>query len=262
MFKSNFVKISLLLISCFAVSSAHAGGPRPGVTQSDLCVDLFSSFSNFSNGAPPTREAAKAHNDSAIAALQNAPIPPFYGGRFTALNFSQALDWFNAVANHPVAAQAKKPYYDPQGCMGFCFGRATAGHLEALFNKQIDPKSILKLFMVGNLKAPYGSWRYHVTPLVKALGQEGWWAADTNYTEPFPFRLWIEKMQAEYDPDGNALLFATPPQRIGPSGNSRYSPSALFLSDYNNYFTDMIRGYQGRPKKSGGTSGARPAGPY
>ncbi len=53
-------------------------------------------------------------------------------------------------------------------------------------------------------------------------------------------------MQNVYDPDGNALLFATTPKRIGPDPNSKYSPEAFFLPEYNGYFHDLLQMYQGR----------------
>lgn len=254
-----FLILLLGLSVCAPPSFSEEENLRPGASIG-VCEDLYAFFNHFATDTkrgvlkaflvgrdrPPTPAEAQIHNDAVLHGLKTAEISPASPDRIAALDAAQAQDLYRAVRNHPVASNSQLRKYDPNNCVGFCFGRAMAGHLEALINKNIDPNSILKLFAVGNLKSGRTRWGYHVTLIVKAKGEEGWWAIDPLFERALPYEDWTRRMNEKYNADGNMLYFATPPKRMGPSANSIYSPASLHIPPYRNYFTDLIRTYQTR----------------
>lgn len=82
------------------------------------------------------------------------------------------------VITHPVASildPANVTKYDPDGVIGFCFGRAMAVHLAAR-KIGLDQRSIRKVFIIGDMRSgPDPEWRFHVTTIVR--GPEGKWYA-------------------------------------------------------------------------------------
>jgi hypothetical protein len=93
------------------------------------------------------------------------------------LTKAQRDELFLQASRHPVAGLSAIGKYDHQptgigsGEVGFCYGRSMVVHLLAR-KMGLDPKSIQKLFIAGDLNNEEGiRWRFHVTTLV--LGDDG-----------------------------------------------------------------------------------------
>ena len=127
----------------------------------------------------------------------------------TALTKGERDQLFALASGHPVAGLGAIGKYDHQptgvgtGEVGFCYGRAMVVHLLAR-KMGLDPKSIQKLFVAGDLNNGEGTrWRFHVTTLV--LGDDGkQYAIDPimpsmgqpGVSEPY---AWMKAVKDEFD---------------------------------------------------------------
>ncbi|MFN3455355.1 MAG: hypothetical protein ACK41T_10385 [Pseudobdellovibrio sp.] len=167
---------------------------------------------------------------------------------------SEAIRIYEAVTRHPVARVLKLTTYDPDGNIGFCFGRAMTTHLEAL-SRGIDKDSIRKVFVVGVMRALVGDkiWQFHVATAIK--GDDGhWWVLDPFFGQVVHLEKWYEKMYS-HDVKGVLRLYVTEPTRFGAAGSHSYQKSHLMLDSYNNYFKDLMEYYR---KKSRGQLEIKP----
>jgi len=119
-----------------------------------------------------------------------------------ALNSRERQELFNYVVHHKVAATTpeNEKKYDPEGKIGYCYGRAMAVHLRAR-RMGLKPDSIRKLFIVGDLRqSEKPEWRFHVTTLIKGT-EGGWYAVDPILKRPFfkgtalPMKQWVETVR-------------------------------------------------------------------
>lgn len=116
------------------------------------------------------------------------------------------------VVTNPVATLSKEAEYDPNGDIGFCFGRAMTAHLIAR-KLHLQETSIRKLFIIGDLRSGANpEWRFHVTTLV--LGEDGnWYAIDPIMRAPIgpgtpmPTENWIATVQSVWDKNKKAFLY-------------------------------------------------------
>ncbi|MCO4795032.1 MAG: hypothetical protein KC493_15050 [Bacteriovoracaceae bacterium] len=169
------------------------------------------------------------------------PVDDNHAKRVASLEDAQRRKVYRAVDNHPVASQCHLRRYDPQGNMGFCFGRAMTAHLE-LLNSGVQKDKIRKLWAVGSFQTGSSNWRYHVTTIVK--GSDGqWWAIDPIFGNPISAKDWLKRMKG-YDVGGDMALFTTEAKRFGPSSPAKYSNRELKHFEYNNYFEDLLKSYR------------------
>lgn len=128
---------------------------------------------------------------------------------------------FQWVAHHPVTSLTQLGKYDPQGIIGFCFGRSMAAHLMAR-KMQLNRASIRKLFVVGDLRSgKEPEWRFHNTLLV--LGQDRrWYAIDPVMSYPIgpggPVEVnqWMDIVQTVWDKHNKAKFYLTSVHAILP----------------------------------------------
>ncbi len=107
---------------------------------------------------------------------------------------------YSEAVNHPIAkiSEENLKKYDPNGIIGFCFGRAMAVHLLAR-KMGLAPTSIKKFFVIGDLRSGRESeWRFHVTTLVLNENRE-WIAVDPIMRGPMPLRDWVKYVQRVWD---------------------------------------------------------------
>lgn len=187
-----------------------------------------------------TKAEADAVNDATLRYL-DIPVEDNHVKRVAELNSNQRNKVYRAVDNHPVASQCHLRRYDPQGNMGFCFGRAMTAHLE-LLNSGVQKDKIRKLWAVGSFKTGSSNWRYHVTTIVK--GDDGqWWAIDPIFGYPVSAKDWFKRMKG-YDVGGDMTLFTSEAKRFGPSSPDKYNRNHLNIDSYNNYFNDLLKSYR------------------
>lgn len=187
-----------------------------------------------------TRRNARKITDATEKYLEQ-PLESTSERRVAYLSRQQANKIYDAVDNHPIASQCQLRRYDPQGNMGFCFGRAMTAHLE-LLNSGVQKDKIRKLWAVGHFKTGSASWRYHVTTIVQ--GPDGsWWAIDPIMGSPIEAGAWIRRMKG-YDAGGDMVAFTSEAKRFGPSSPEKYSRNELNHSGYNDYFNDLLKSYR------------------
>ncbi len=184
--------------------------------------------------------AALASDDErkVFDAYQEIFRPERPGGRPT-LSSRERRALYQATVENPVAAldPARVAQYDPQGIIGFCFGRAMTAQLGARKLGLALP-SLRKLFIVGALCAgctkpeDAPEWRFHVTMLVRGAGGQ-WYAIDPIMYEsgayvPLTMERWIERVRAGWDRyhggAPRAKLYLAPPDAVMPDLTSLPSP--------------------------------------
>jgi Glutaminase len=193
-----------------------------------------------------TQQEAALANEKVIGDLNRWPQPKGTKDRLPGLNDSQVNALYRKVENNKVASVCSVDKYDPENKgIGFCFGRATTAHIEAL-RAGIDKDQIRKVWAVGNFKTGMGSWRYHVATIVR--GENGnWMAIDPIFGRPLTVEEWYSSMKKYEDPldTRNMRMFTTEAKRFGPMTGNKYSPASLKTGpgpdpDFNSYFRDLM----------------------
>jgi nitrous oxide reductase accessory protein NosL len=129
--------------------------------------------------------------------------------------------------------------YDPKLKIGFCFGRATMAHMEALV-RGVHPESIRKIWIAGDMK----EWGHHVATMIKA--KDGWYVIDTNLGRVVKAEEWIKFYEPMKAPKAKSIMvFVTRADRFGPYDTNSYSGINLFNSnnDIFNRDLDYYKGY-------------------
>lgn len=138
-----------------------------------------------------------------------------------ALTLAEANEIYHAVANHPVAGPNHLDQYDPDGAIGFCFGRSMTAFLLGRQAGLVVP-SMHNLFIVGDLRSSaQPEWRFHVTSVVLLTSPEGharWYAIDPIIPQmrPVPVEEWIHTVRRIWDRAHRAKLYLTSPFQIMP----------------------------------------------
>ncbi|MBI5240264.1 MAG: hypothetical protein HY926_07305 [Elusimicrobia bacterium] len=138
--------------------------------------------------------------------------------RLKALDARRRQELWDAAFRHPVAGlddERKLAKYDPQGFIGFCFGRAMAAHLLAR-QMGLAESSVRKLFAVGDLReGEEPQWRFHVAALVR--GDDGaWYAIDPIMEGPMTAVAWLSEVRRAWDKTGKARFYLTEASAVLP----------------------------------------------
>lgn len=227
----------LFLFSLLLGSGAYA---EPSWDQIELRSDLYQLRNQeIQNGLD-----IPAANRTVLAEV--SAHAPKTEGRADGVTLEQAQKILKLTNSNPVTGWAGNAKYDPQGRLGFCFGRALYAHLELLRHGVAD-ESIKKAFVVGPMKAGGIDWQFHVATLVKAKDQSGWYAIDTFLGKVVPADQWFANFE-KYSTDGKLRLYVTRPAKIGPSSwEYNIRPGGLFDSFYNEYFKELFKYFRAHP---------------
>jgi hypothetical protein len=125
---------------------------------------------------------------------------------------------FRKTSSHPVASTTRVSHYDPNNYVGFCFGRAMTAHLIAR-KMGVHPSAVKKLFIVGDMRtagATATQWRFHVTTIVKARGQDEWHAIDPIMYRTMTMRAWIDHVRSTWDLGRKAHFYVVPSSVVIP----------------------------------------------
>src|SRR5688500_8954324 len=98
-----------------------------------------------------------------------------------ALSLKQIEAIYEEIERHRVTRLHALPEYDPEGVIGFCFGRAMAVHLMAR-KLGLAPSGIKKFVMVGRLrlKSPKPELEERFNSATALLAMDGrWYVIDT-----------------------------------------------------------------------------------
>lgn len=149
--------------------------------------------------------------------------------------------------------------YDPQGNIGFCFGRAMYLHLQ-LLRHGVAKDSVKKIFAIGPMKEGGINWQFHVATMVKDKNSNEWWVLDSNFTRPITAEKWIahfQKLRVDQTPtffglfkktdrEKSIRFYVTEASKLG-SSTWQYSPHGLNDPFYNNFFKDMLQDFKENP---------------
>ncbi len=195
----------------------------------------------------PLTSGATRHerNLSTLREMEGPIAKPAGAGRIVEADRDLALRLYQQTSQNPVADLCQIDKYDPNGQIGFCFGRATAAHLEALA-QGIDKSSVRKMFIHGTLESGDTQWRYHVTTIVKAK-DGGWWALDPIMGRPMKAEEWYQSMHRQYNPSNDARIVITPASRFSCNGGKYQRGSrAMDHPGLNDYFKDLLKTFRER----------------
>lgn len=172
------------------------------------------------------------------------------------LKFRQATSLHDQIRTHPVLTYEAIEKRDPDMQIGFCFGRATACHLEGI-RRGLHPRSMRKIWVVGDMKDEQA---FHVATMVKADADElipmnlgnftqydetEWLVLDANFSQPLPVEMWMSSHSLGKDRKPN-LFFVTQPGRFAAHSTARYNKIDLFGEPgeddfYRGFFTDYFK---------------------
>ncbi|MGE3262257.1 MAG: hypothetical protein AB7K68_10800 [Bacteriovoracia bacterium] len=252
----------LLLLAAFAISPALAADP--------LCAKDFSAIINNTSEEFLARrmerivleeipdsykmverlspERIELWNKTLLKELRDLPMTGEERGRSSGLSLPEIHALYKRVATNRVADYSKPVMdkYDPDGKIGFCFGRASAAHWIALQTTDIAKENIKKIWAIGTMKYNQVYWAHHVASIVRDKNGV-WHSLDPEYGRPLRLPVWYQKVKA-MDADGRLQLFVTPAKRFGPGSKNTYNTVNrdntdvdLTIPFYNNYFTDLLQ---------------------
>lgn len=214
-----------------------------GIMSDEKFYELRYSFADQAHDVKS--ELVMARNKDIISSSQSwkneNPTAP---DRKLALNFEEANALLSDVTNNNIAKYDSRLKYDPQGSLGFCFGRALTAHLLAM-KRGVDKNSIRKVFVSGTMNTPDGiTWSFHVATLIAKKGG-GFWVIDPNFLEVQTLENWFATYEKQ-SPDQRIRIFITPAARFGSEGFGMYSNQKYGLTDafYNNYFIDLFKDFK------------------
>jgi hypothetical protein len=183
-------------------------------------------------------QSIKEHNQQIKQALRE-PLLGRSGEGLRAVTQKEADAFVKNMAKHPVNGAHRESQYDPEECFGFCFGRASLIHHEAI-QKNIDPEAIRKIWAVGSLEKE--KWHFHVSTILKAQGRGTWWATDTIYKSAISVETWMDRMERSSD-DGRLMLFVTDPRRFSVYSPQFYTGLDLLGDGRSDYYNGYFRDY-------------------
>lgn len=167
-------------------------------------------------------------------ALEAYDVRPI-AGKNTKISTADINTLYNATKN----SQVNKDHfcYDTKGTIGFCFGRATITHMEAIV-RDIHPDLVKKIWIAGDM----GTWGHHVATMLYT--EKGWMVLDTNIGNAVGVDHWIEHYMPQRK-GKEIMVFITQAGRFGPYDNRPYSAIDLFntQSEDFNKAKDYFNGY-------------------
>ncbi len=190
------------------------------------------SFFHTQNTLPAQK--INLHNQKMESALRQDLDLPAQEGRVPWVTNSEANEVYESMKNNNVV-RCDLSYERPGQSIGFCFGRATIAHMEAL-RMGVHPEAIRKIWVIGDM----GHWGHHVATMVKT--ENGWKVLDnvTGFVSP---EDWMTQMKAQTRGDKPLMFFSSNAERFGPASNAGYDPTDLFGSGSDDYYNSFFRDY-------------------
>lgn len=158
-------------------------------------------------------------------------------GKKSYLTNEEADVIYNAMSDSKV--NKNHDCYDKDGTIGFCFGRATIAHLEAIV-RDVNPQAIRKIWIAGDM----GKWGHHVATIVKA--EKGWYVLDTEIGFVLSHEHWVSIYLPLKTPKATEIMvFTTQAGRFSPYDTQSYNAMNLFNTESDDFkkTTDYYRGY-------------------
>ncbi|MBI5209756.1 MAG: hypothetical protein HY927_07290 [Elusimicrobia bacterium] len=175
--------------------------------------------------APALTPAPADFSTSKPEAGKDAPLERYRAiesgapSNLKALSAAQMQDLWRRTYGHKIAGLddwRKLAKYDPQGIIGFCFGRAMTVQLLAR-ELGLAADSIRKILVIGDLRSGKDpEWRFHIATLVK--GDDGrWHAIDPIMDAPVTVDQWIAGVHKGWDKQKKAKFYSLPADAVMPN---------------------------------------------
>jgi hypothetical protein len=201
----------------------------------------------FDQKMMPNKKQAKPMNDEALRQSYEESLVRIPTDRQQSLSRSEVEPLFERVARNPIVRLMKQKKYDPDGDIGFCFGRKFVAYLETLI-LGVHKSALRNVFVVGNIGAIESkqTWKYHTALMVKAT-EGGWWVIDPLLGRVVTLEEWYQRNNAN-DLKGDLRLYITNASRMGAGSSYPYTKVELASDEYNNYFTDVLKYFKLRSR--------------
>ena len=215
----------------------HAGKMTFAERSAEL-VDLNLLKLQHESSQTKTAKEIHAGNQNLIKEALNLPI----GKDFKYLDEAVADGMIIKIRKNKVAGNHER-FEREDAEVGYCFGRATCGHLQAL-KSGFKKEQIKKAWLVGPMVNGDYNWGYHVALIVRDR-HGAWWVIDTNYDGALPLAKWY-KNERKTSTDNKLELFITDPEKFGPYAG-KYSRTDLGfdgpkeLDYYKGYFPELMK---------------------
>lgn len=208
---------------------------------SDL-VDTNLFMIESSGNAAKSVKQVQRDNSARLTALNKLPMRTT---GWKTLSKTKAQELIDSIETHRVTGNQYR-YERTDMEVGYCFGRATFVHLQAL-RLGYKKEQIRKLWVVGPMEADKVNWRYHVATAIRNTTGE-WWVIDNSVGVPMTPRQWFRE-QMQMSTDQKLDFFVSQPEKFGPYAG-KYSRLELGLDVsrktdfYRGYFSDLMKHIQ------------------
>lgn len=177
-------------------------------------------------------------NNKNVRVLLNQPYKvEEMKGKISAVPMKDTQTIYDAMENS--AVNKNHNCYDKKGTIGFCFGRATIAHMEAIV-REVHPDSVKKIWIAGDM----GVWGHHVATMVHT--EKGWRVLDTNQGRLVTPDQWIDIYMKEKQKNAkDIMVYVTQAGRFGPYDTRAYNAIDLFNTNSEEFVkaTDYFNGY-------------------
>ncbi len=183
-------------------------------------------------------------NNANVRKLLNAPYKvEEMKGKISSVPTKDTQTIYDAMENSNV--NKNHHCYDTKGTIGFCFGRATIAHMEAIV-REVHPDAVKKIWIAGDM----GVWGHHVATMVHT--EKGWRVLDTNQGRLVTPDQWIDIYMKEKQKNAkDIMIYITQAGRFGPYDTRSYNAIDLFNTNsdefvkakdyFNGYFHDYFQ---------------------
>jgi hypothetical protein len=168
--------------------------------------------------------------------LKEAPALKPSSTKATYVTKAEADDLYKAMVSNKVVMNDR--CYDTGG-IGFCFGRATVAHIEALL-RGVHPSALKKVWVTGDM----GFWGHHVALVVK--GKKDWYVIDNVVGKVVTIDQWMDNFIPRKQAGAKEVMFhITQAERFGPDHSRGYNPIDFFNSLYKDGYSKDNDFYNG-----------------
>jgi len=246
------LKQIVLLVILATTLTAHAdSGFKPVPADTNL-YDLYHAETQ---GRSVPAETVAQQNAAVFAQLQAWKARPL-ANRSDAIDYAQANEILQSAMKNYVIGKEPTKGYDPQGNIGFCFGRAMWMHLE-LLKRGVNKDSVFKAYVVGDMLYDQIQWQFHVATVVRNK-DGGFYVLDPEFMAVMTLEQWFAHNMT-FSADKKLRLYVTEPTKFGASA-ARYDQWSLNDPWYNSYFKDMLGYFRDQANRIGKTELGVPAG--
>lgn len=245
------IKLVFQIFMAFSVNTALANSLSCNSVFNDLEIIDFSNNLRIlvekdltqiqnENQTKLSSEQIQKLNQEALNSLDK--LPAAYDEKFLkSLSTIEAQDFITKINSNSVTGNDRL-YQRAETNIGYCFGRATFVHLEAL-KQGYKKEQIKKIWAVGTM-TNFITWHFHVATVVRN-GAKNWVVIDNFVGHPVSPTEWFEQMK-KFNNDGTLQLFVTDAEKFTPA-LGRYTRAQLGLDLgknidwYKHYFKDLMK---------------------